>query len=142
MGRMGRLVKFLAVKSVLELGFVAGLALTFYLAAFPTSFRGSLDVANSTEIEGWAFDMSAPEATVSIQLFINDRFVAQAEANATRPDIVAAGLASNPEHGFVFRTPELPPGNYEVRVYVTYVSKSLKLGTLQEIGNPASFDVK
>ena len=139
---MGRLVKFLAVKTVLELGFVAGLALTFYLSAFPTSFRGSLDVANSTEIAGWAFDMSAPETTLNIQLYINGRFVAQAEANATRPDIVAAGLASNPEHGFVFRTPELPPGNYEVRVYATHVSKSGNLGTLQEIGNPAGLDVK
>jgi len=61
---MGRLVKFLAVKSVLELGFVAGLAINFYLAAFPTSFRGSLDDANPTQIAGWVFDMSAPEATV------------------------------------------------------------------------------
>src|SRR6266404_2737375 len=142
MGRMGRLVKFLAVKSVLELGFVAGLAFTFYLTACPTSFRGSLDVANSTDIEGWAFDMSAPETMLSIQLFINDRFVAQAEANALRPDIVAAGLASNPIHGFVFRTPELPPGHYEVRVYATHISKTWNLGTLQQIGNPASFDVK
>ncbi len=139
---MGRLVKFLAVKSVLELGFVAGLAINFYLAAFPTSFRGSLDDANPTQIAGWVFDMSAPEATVNIQLYINNRFVGQTEANVTRPDIVAAGLASSPVHGFVFRTPQLPPGHYDVRVYAPYISKSRNLGTLQEIGNPASFDVR
>jgi hypothetical protein len=139
---MGRLVKFLAVKSVLELGFVAGLAINFYLAAFPTSFRGSLDVANATEIAGWAIDLSAPETPVNVQLYTNGRFVAQTEANAFRPDIVAAGLASNPLHGFVFRTPQLPPGHYDVRVYAPYISKSRNLGTLQEIGNPASFDVR
>jgi hypothetical protein len=136
------LIKLLAVKSIFELLFVGVLAVGFYLSAFPTSFRGALDAADNRQVSGWAMDRSANQKPIEVQLFINGRFVADATANLLRPDVVSAGLATEPAHGFMFQTPNLPPGQYEARVYAPYLSGGGVRGTLQQIGNAKRFEVR
>jgi hypothetical protein len=136
------LIKLLAAKSIFELLFVGVLAVGFYLSAFPGSFRGALDEADSQQVSGWAMDRSAHEIAIEVQLFINGRFVAEGTANLPRPDIVLAGLAAEPEHGFKFQIPKLAPGQYEARVYATYLSGGGVRGTLQQIGHAKWFEVK
>lgn len=139
---MSGLIKLLAAKSVFELLFVCVLAVGFYLSAFPGSYRGALDEADSQQVSGWAMDRSAHEKGIEVQLFINGRFIAEGTANLPRPDVVSAGLASEPDHGFEFQTPKLPTGQYEARVYATYLSGGGVRGTLQQIGNAKRFEVR
>jgi hypothetical protein len=136
------LIKLLAAKSIFELLFVCVLALGFYLSVFPGSFRGALDEADTQHVTGWAMDRSAHENAIEVQLFINGQFIADGTANLLRPDVVSAGLAMEPAHGFAFQTPKLPPGQYEARVYATYLSGGGVRGTLQQIGHAKRFEVK
>jgi hypothetical protein len=139
---MAGLIKFLAVKSFLEILFVVALTVGYYATAFHPSFRGALDFADQQQIAGWVMDRANPEMPVEVQLFINGRFIADSEASLSRPDIVAAGLAPDALHGFRFQVPEMPDGHYEARVYAVYSSGKGSRKTLQLIGSPRAFDLR
>lgn len=114
-----RLLRAVLAKSWLELLFVCGLA-TF--AAFSNQsplLRGAIDAADERRVTGWAYDPLAPDEAVAVQLFIDDRFAATQTANLKRDDLVAAGAAPQPQHGFTFELAplRLPPGRHVVQVY-------------------------
>lgn len=81
-------------------------------------FRGWVDEANMLYVKGWITSASEPTAGAEVQLYIDGHFVESRMANQPRPDIVAAQLAEDENHGFFFTTPQLAAGEHEARVYV------------------------
>ena len=61
--------------------------------------RGHLDVANRTQVEGWAQDVAQPGASLSLLILDNDVLVARVLANRYRADLEADGIGDG-RHGF------------------------------------------
>jgi len=136
-----RLTKYLIFKSVVEVLFVGALSMGFYLTAFAPNYRGTLDYADAKNIAGWVVNLSDPQAHVEVQLYIDGQFAGDVGADAARPDVVAAGKASDEMHGFIFNTPALAVGEHEARVYAVHASGRGQRRTLQLIGKPLLFSV-
>jgi hypothetical protein len=138
-----RLSHILIGKSLVEALFLAALVTAFSYSHFNTHFRGSLDVADARAVGGWAVDESAPDAQVEVELYIDGHFVARRRADAPRPDVLAAGRAASPNHGYVFETPRLPPreGEYEARVFAAHAGADAAHVTLQQVGETKRFRV-
>jgi hypothetical protein len=139
--RRARLAHFLIGKAIAETLFVGALAVGFYLTAFTPFFRGSLDLADSRHVAGWVINEREPLARVEVQLYIDGRFAGNHEADVARPDVLAAGRASDEGHGFVFDTPPLPAGEHEARVYAVHASGEGQRRTLQLVDKPLVFTV-
>ena len=139
--RRERLAHFLIGKAIVEALFVGTLAVGFYLTAFTPFFRGSLDLADSQHVAGWVINEREPLARVEVQLYIDGRFAGNRAADVARPDVLAAGRASDEGHGFVFDTPPLTAGEHEARVYAVHASGEGQRRTLQLIDKPLVFTV-
>jgi hypothetical protein len=135
-----KLFHLLTAKSLLETLLVAALAVGFYYLVFSPSFRGSVDVADATRVEGWVVDASRPASPVEVQLYLDDRFVAWGFADQPRPDVSAAGWAPDDMHGFRFAIKVEHAGQHEARVYAVHSSAGGSLRTLQQIGKPMRFN--
>ncbi len=114
-----KMLKALIAKAGIEI-FVVMVAISF--AAYShlnPPIRGAIDIADAERIAGWAYDPRTPEESLPVQLFIDGNFVAVKSANELRDDLVTAGAATNPSHGFTFLVPELklPKGVHSVNVY-------------------------
>ena len=137
-----RLTDFLIAKSIIETLFVGALAVGFYLTAFTPFFRGSLDFADARHVAGWVVNQAEPQSRVEVQLYIDGSFAGNRAADHLRPDVKAVGRAEDEQHGFVFETPQLPPGTHEARVYAVQVSGAGRRRTLQLVGQPMTFTVE
>ena len=135
-----KLVHALIAKSLAETLLVATLALLFYLSAFPPSFHGWGDVLPHA-ISGWAVNQADQSERLEVQLFVDGTFAADAIANQSRPDIVAAGWARDEWHGYSFEPLKVTPGLHEARVYALHPSGRGKRQTLQQLGDPIWFNV-
>lgn len=135
-----RLSQLLVGKSLVEAVFVAALVAAFSYTHFNPYFRGTLDVADERRVAGWVVDESKPDSQVEVELYIDGHFVARRRADKPRIDLVAAGRAARPEHGFSFETPPLPPrdAEYEARVYAYHAGDPAR-PTLQQIDRPVRF---
>ena len=134
-----KLIHALIGKSVLETLLVGGLAVGFYLHAFPPYFHGWGEATN-TAIAGWAVNDAAPWDRVQVQLYIDGEFVADARANLSRPDVVAKGWARDEWRGYSFNVSELSAGIHEARVFAVHHSSDRRI-TLQLLGDPIRFVV-
>lgn len=141
--RGARLMRLIFAKSMFETVFVVALLTFFSYTHFNPHVRGSVDVADERTVAGWAVDESAPLAQLDVQLFIDGHFVAQRRADGPRADVFAAGRAADPNHGFIFEMPSLPPREsvYEVRVYALSGGADREHLALQQIGQTARFRV-
>lgn len=139
--KRARLAHFLIAKATVETLFVGALAVGFYLTAFTPYFRGSLDAADSRHVAGWVVNQREPHARVEVQLYIDGRFVGNRTADVARPDVLAAGRATDEGHGFVFDTPSLTAGHHEARVYAVHASGEGERRTLQLLDKPLTFTV-
>jgi hypothetical protein len=135
-----KLVHALIAKSLAEIILVAILAVTFYLSAFPPSFHGWGEVLPHN-IAGWAVNQADPWERIEVQLFIDGKFVANATANQSRPDVVVAGWARDEWHGYSFPIPLLSSDLHWARVYALHSSRGGKQQTLQQVGDPILFRV-
>ena len=134
-----KLVNLLVAKSILETIFVGTLAVVVYTKLFPPTFHGWGEaVAASQSISGWAVDDADPWRRVEVQLFIDGNFVGTTVAQASRPDVVAAGWAKDEWHGYNFVASGLSEGVHEARVYALH--RSGERNTLQLLGNPIRFE--
>jgi len=134
-----RLIKYLVLKSVIDLLFVGCLAVGFYLDAFNPSLSGSLDEAGAQGVSGWVVDKSKPGARVEVQLYVDGRFVESRPADFGRADLVAAGVAEDARHGFFFYLPPLEEGRHEARVYAVHESGGGTRRTLRQLGEAVEF---
>ena len=137
-----RLTNFLIAKSIFEALFVGTLALVFYLATFNPFFRGALDEATPQHVYGWAVDETSPASRVEVQLYLDGHFAGAGLADLPRPDLLAAGRATDELHGFSFTTPALTPGEHEARVYAVFAGKNETHRTLHQIGLTRKFIIQ
>lgn len=91
---------------------------------------GWLDSADSSHVTGWAYDADLKKSSVTIKVDIDSAtakaIIITATANLIRRDLVTAGVAQDPNHGFDVILPILPLGNHSIRIYaVDYPSGSL-----------------
>lgn len=136
------LANLLIGKSVAEALLVTTVAAGFYLSTINPSLRGWLDYADGQTISGWAVDDNNSGRRVEVQLFIDDQFIEQRVANEFRPDVRQAGRAADDWHGFIFKTPPLPPGEHQASVYLLHRGASPARRTLQVIGRPLRFTIQ
>jgi len=108
---------------------------------FPPHFRGWGEVTADRTIAGWMISKGAPSARVEVQLYIDNRFVADAIADLPRPDVVTAGYTQDPRCGYQFKIPPLAPGTHEGRIYALHKVGTGTYRTLQLTGNPLHFSV-
>lgn len=133
-----KLAHALIVKSIAETLLVAGLAVGFYVSAFPPTYHGWGEITPDG-VAGWAVNSADTFERLEVQLFIDDKFVAGAIANQSRPDVVAAGWAGDEWHGFKFSSFSVPQGAHTARIYVLHRSSDGNRQTLQLLGNPLDF---
>ena len=108
--------------------------------SFPPHFRGFGEVTRSGEVAGWAVDASRPGARVEVELYVDGRFVAHGVASLPRPDVLAAGRASDPDCGYRFPLPTLAAGTHEARVYALHAPGPADRRTLKQLGDPLRSD--
>ncbi len=135
-----KLVHVLIGKSIIETLLIGALAVVTFIIVFPPHFHGWGEVTDQM-IAGWAVNDAEPYQRVPVQLFINGEFVAAAVADLSRPDVSAAGWASDPWHGYMFSLPPLPSGRHEARIYAAHDSGDGKRKSLQLLGNPLTFTI-
>jgi hypothetical protein len=133
-----KVVNFLIGKSILETVLVSAIAVGFYIHAFPPYFHGWGE-ATSSGIAGWAVNDNAPWDRVTVQLFVDGKFVATQAANLSRPDVAAAGWAKDEWHGYQFTLRNLSVGTHEARIYALHESGAGARQTLQQLGDPIRF---
>ena len=137
-----RLIHLLISKSTAEALLISAVAVGFYFSATNVNLRGVVDKADRQVVSGWAVDEGDPGVRVEVQLFIDDRFVADASADKYRPDVHEAERAQDDWHGFEFPPPQLSPGNHEARVYAVHAGAGGARRTLQLIGKPYRFRIE
>jgi len=136
-----KLVHLLIAKSIFEVLLIGGVSVAFFFATTNPYLRGWLDRADDKVVSGWAVDESNPGARVELQLFIDGKFVDDHVAAEFRPDVHSANRADDDWHGFIFKSPQLPKGEHEARVYAVHVNARTTRRTLQLIGNPLRFHI-
>ena len=109
-------------------------------SSFPPHFRGFGEVTREGEVAGWAVDASRPGARVEVELYVDGRFVAHGPATLPRPDVVAAGRATDPDCGYRFPLPPFAEGPHEARVYALHAPGPADRRTLKQLGVPLRFD--
>src|SRR5215207_4286371 len=108
-------------------------------SSFPPHFRGFGEVTRGGEVAGWAVDPTNPGARVEVELYVDGRFVAHGVAALPRPDVVAAGRATEPDCGYRFPLPALAEGAHEARVYALHAPGPAERRTLKQLGDPLRF---
>ena len=117
-------------------------AVYLHYVFFPPRFSGWGEVASAARsVSGWVIDRGGAPGPVEVQLYIDDRFVAQGLADLPRPDVAEAGWANDKRCGYSFKVPTLPVGEHEARVYAVHRVGGAHV-TLQTTGNPLRFRVE
>jgi hypothetical protein len=117
----------------------------------PTSFVGKrnapptgwLDVGDTTQILGWAYDSDAGPSPVSVEIWVDEVLWKTVAANVVRTDLVPI-VAPEPTHGFVS---DVPPGvkdgkQHTIRAFALNVPDGPKqelAGSPKEINAQAPF---
>lgn len=135
-----RLVHVLIGKSIAETLLVGALAVFTFISVLPPYFHGWGEVTESG-ISGWAVNNASPWQRVEVQLFVDDKFAATRVANERRPDVLAAGWASDEWHGYTFQISAPAVGLHEARVYALHDSGGGARKSLQLLGDRILFSV-
>jgi hypothetical protein len=67
-------------------------------------YGGNVDIANYTEIAGWAWARNHPEERLTVDIYDGDTVLGSAVADKLRPDLVKRSIGDG-KHGFSFKTP-------------------------------------
>lgn len=139
-----RLLAAVSIKTLVELAFVCVLVGVAATRMFHPSLRGAIDIADSARVNGWVYDTALAAEPLQVQLFVDGIFVAGMRADQLRTDLVDAGAAPYPDHGFSFSLSgqTLEAGWHSAQVYAVKSAVGRNL-TLIPIGkSAASFEVK
>lgn len=114
-----RLLRAVTIKTALELALLCVIATVAAFSNFSPLLRGAVDIATREQVAGWAYDPGSPGESIEVQVFIDGRFVASGLADRPRPDLVAAGAAADPNHGYSVTIAgiPIPSGRHTVQVY-------------------------
>jgi|GEM_PF-3174423 len=79
---------------------------------------GYLDFADLDKISGWSVDPDDRSASQQVEILVDGVVETTLTADQLRSDLVAAGIAPNPEHGYFLPTADLglAPGTYTITV--------------------------
>ena len=112
------------IKLVVDIVLISALATYAGFKNFNPLIRGAIDEATQQRVSGWAHDPLLPMEPLEVQLFIDDQFAASVRANDHRDDLVNAGAAKLPFHGYHFDlTPfKLANGPHRAQVYVVHAA--------------------
>ncbi|MGN6367159.1 MAG: hypothetical protein ACTHN5_02750 [Phycisphaerae bacterium] len=103
---------------------------------------GSVDIADSKTIAGWAFDPFAASTPIQVVVNLDGTDYPAISANQNRPDLTAL---PDPNHGFFGTMPTNLPGTHIVKVYGVNPNTGVKqlIAQRQFINNPptGSLDV-
>lgn len=93
----------------------------------PSSLEGYILGAKFPDIKGWAWDKQAPNATVSVDIFIAGKKAATVKADHFRKEILEAGKGDG-KKAFAVKLPEgvAPAGEQELKVKVSGTDFELK----------------
>jgi hypothetical protein len=136
-----KIVQALLGKAFAETILVSALAISFFFQSFPPYFRGWGELSNR-QIIGWANNAAHPGSRVEVQLFIDGAFISNQTASQFRPDVRAAGWATDDWHGYRFDLPQLSTGAHQARIYALHSTGQEKRKTLQLLGDPIEFVVE
>ena len=101
-------VSWLIVFAALPLLAVVGCrqgAKTANTAAPIASLEGTLDLATTAEIAGWAWDRKQPDSIISIDIYDGDAKITTVQADQFREDLQKAKIG-NGKHSFSLPTPD------------------------------------
>ncbi len=78
---------------------------------------GAIESIDHQHILGWAWHRPTPDASIEVEVLVDDVVVLTAHADLSRPDLAALG-AGNGRHGFLVRdlAEHLSPGPHDIRV--------------------------
>ncbi|WP_373686929.1 chondroitin 4-O-sulfotransferase [Paraburkholderia youngii] len=78
-------------------------------------FDGFVDAVNDDMVHGWAVNLSVPDKCVPIEIWVREKLVATTLTGNPRPDVAAAGYASE-RCGFAVRLPEEAQEGFRVKI--------------------------
>ncbi len=110
------------------------------MTAFHENLRGWSEISEG-RIAGRVVGTYAPSAPVEVQLYMDNRFIADGLANVSHPGASIQNHTSDSSHDFQFDIPPLDVGNHVAEVYVVRESGGGARRVLQLIGNPVRFAV-
>lgn len=132
------LVHVLIGKSILETILIGALAVIAFLTVLPPYFQGWGEVTDDG-VAGWAVNKMTTGERVELQLFVDGQFFATQVADRSRPDVPAAGWASDEWHGYSFVIKSVAAGPHEARIYALRGGGDVARKSLQLVGKPLSF---
>jgi hypothetical protein len=138
-----KLLRAILAKSFLELLFVCGVATFAAFSNYSPLLRGAIDIADQTQVAGWAHDPLAPAVALDVQLFIDGQFTATQLADGLREDLVKAGATKQPHHGFRFDLKQLSlaNGSHTAQVYALRKAAGMNKMLLPLSKQPVVFQV-
>ncbi|MFM8394230.1 MAG: hypothetical protein ACKOB4_09950 [Acidobacteriota bacterium] len=142
--RSTRLLLAIAGKLTLEMLLLAAVASYAAWSNFHPLLRGAVDLTTPERVSGWAFDPESPLEPLEVQLFIDGQFYAALRADQPRPDLVQAGAAPDPHHGFSFTIAPATrrPGRHRVEVFVLRAALTNYQTLIPLANEPKSFFVE
>jgi hypothetical protein len=138
-----RVLTVVSIKAVIEFAFIAALVGYGATQTFHPFQRGALDIVGPDRITGWAYDPTDTSNPLRVQLFIDNKLFAEAAANEVRIDLVEAGAAPRPEHGFSFDLKKngIEAGTHYAQVYGVRTSLGATLSLVPLLKQPVRFEV-
>lgn len=138
-----KLLRAVIAKTFLEILFICVIATLAAFKNYSPLLRGAIDVADQTRVSGWAHDPQLPDQPLEVQLFIDDQFIATQTASQRRDDLVRAGAAKLPNHGFRFDMTAvgLAGGRHAAQVYAVRPAAGTNKILLPLAKQPVIFEV-
>jgi hypothetical protein len=143
-GRIGtRVLTAVSIKAVIECVFVVALVTYGATRTFHPFQRGALDLIGPDRVAGWAYDPTDSAKALRVQLFIDGALLGETEAREVRLDLVSAGAAAQPEHGFTFDLKKggITAGTHHAQVYAVRSSLGGSLSLVPILKEPVPFEV-
>jgi hypothetical protein len=91
------------------------------------TLEGFHDIANCSEISGWAWDSAAPNSPISVDIFSDGNLLTTVTANIFRQDLFNAGKG-NGFHAFSFPTPLSLKDGQPHSIRVRFANSNINLG--------------
>ncbi len=95
-------------------------------ASTTTNYAGSFDVADCSQIYGWAADRNRPSTPINVSIYDGSTLLQTVLANGSRPD-VGNYLGDNGLHGFTITTPASLKNGQSHSLSVKFESSSTNL---------------
>lgn len=139
-----KLLRAVILKTFLEILFICIIATLAAFKNYSPLLRGAIDIADQTRVSGWAHDPQTPAEALEVQLFIDDQFIATQRAEQRRDDLVRAGAAKLPNHGFRFDLTalKLVGGRHTAQVYAVRTAAGANKMLVPLAKQPVVFEVK